>query len=111
MKHRHHSHSHHAAAVHTCCSSKKKAADTAVPAGTIYTCPMHSQVRQVGPGNCPICGMALEPEVPAEQEDDREIRKVRRKFWIAFAFTLPVVGIAMLPHILDLHVSEAGARV
>jgi P-type Cu+ transporter len=111
MKHHHHSHSHHAAAVHTCCSSKRKAADTDVPAGTIYTCPMHSQVRQVGPGNCPICGMALEPEVPGEQEDDREIRKVRRKFWIALAFTLPVVGIAMLPHLLDLHVSAAGARV
>lgn len=99
-----HSEEHYAAAEHTCCSSKRKAADT-------YTCPMHPQVRQVGPGNCPICGMALEPEVPAEQEDDREIRKVRTKFWIALAFALPVVGIAMLPHILDLHVSEAGARV
>jgi len=55
--------------------------------------------------------MALEPEMPAEQEDDREIRKVRAKFWIAVAFTLPVVGIAMLPHLLNLHVSEAGARV
>src|SRR5688572_17039103 len=85
--------------------------DTDVSAGTIYTCPMHSQVRQVGPGNCPICGMALEPEVPAEQEDDREIRKVRTRFWIALAFALPVVGIAMLPHLLDLHVSEAGAQV
>jgi hypothetical protein len=42
--------------------------------------------------------MALEPEMPAEQEDDRAIRKVRTKFWIALAFTLPVVGIAMLPH-------------
>jgi Cu+-exporting ATPase len=100
MKHRHHSH-----------SSERKAADTDVPAGTIYTCPMHSQVRQVGPGNCPICGMALEPELPTEQEDDREIRKVRTKFWIALAFALPVVGIAMLPHLLDLHVSAAGARV
>jgi Cu+-exporting ATPase len=85
--------------------------DTDVPSGTIYTCPMHPQVRQPGPGNCPICGMALEPEMPVEQEDDREIRKVRMKFWIALAFTLPVVGIAMLPHLLDLHVSEAGARV
>ena len=78
---------------------------------TIYTCPMHPQVRQLGPGNCPICGMALEPEMPVEQEDDRAIRKVRRKFWIALAFTLPVVGIAMLPHLLDLHVAAAGARV
>ena len=39
--------------------------DTDVPAETIYTCPMHRQVRQVGPGNCPICGMALEPEMPS----------------------------------------------
>ena len=85
--------------------------DTEGRPGTIYTCPMHPQVRQLGPGNCPICGMALEPEMPAEQEDDRAIRKVRTKFWIALAFTLPVVGIAMLPHLLDLHVSEAGARV
>jgi len=85
--------------------------DTDVAAGTIYTCPMHPQVRQLGPGNCPICGMALEPEMPVEQEDDRAIRKVRRKFWIALAFTLPVVGIAMLPHLLDLHVAAAGARV
>ncbi|HEY0724561.1 MAG TPA: YHS domain-containing protein, partial [Pyrinomonadaceae bacterium] len=64
--------------------------DTDVPSGTIYTCPMHPQVRQLGPGSCPICGMALEPEMPAEQEDDREIRKVRTKFWIALAFTLPI---------------------
>ncbi|HEY6644280.1 heavy metal translocating P-type ATPase [Povalibacter sp.] len=85
--------------------------DTDVSPGTIYTCPMHPQVRQVGPGNCPICGMALEPEVPAEEEDDGEIRKVRAKFWIALAFALPVVGIAMLPHLLDLHLSETVARV
>ncbi len=75
--------------------------------GTIYTCPMHPQVRQVGPGNCPICGMALEPEMPSEHEDDTELRHVRRKFWIALALTVPVVGIAMLPHLLALHLSPA----
>lgn len=99
----HHEH-HHAAA-----PTRKSGTD--VPAGTIYTCPMHPEVRQVGPGNCPICGMALEPEMPAEQEDETEIRRVRMKFWIALAFTLPVVGIAMLPHLLDLHLTEATARV
>jgi P-type Cu+ transporter len=51
--------------------------DTEGSAGTIYTCPMRPQVRQIGPGNCPICGMALEPEMPAEQEDEREIRAGR----------------------------------
>lgn len=105
MKHCHHSHS----TTHTVAPVPES--EDNVPRGTIYTCPMHPQVRQVGPGNCPICGMALEPEMPTEQEDDREIRAVQRKFWSALAFTLPVVGIAMLPHLLDLHVSEAGARV
>jgi Cu+-exporting ATPase len=85
--------------------------DAEVPPGTIYTCPMHPEIRQVGPGNCPICGMALEPEMPTEHEDDHEIRKVRTKFWIALAFTVPVVGIAMLPHLLNLHVSDAAARL
>ena len=63
---------------------------------------MHPEIRQVGPGNCPICGMALEPEMPSEHEDDTELRSVRRKFWISLAFTLPVVAIAMLPHLFDL---------
>src|SRR5690606_2573026 len=54
-----------------------------VPAGTIYTCPMHPEIRQVGPGSCPICGMALEPLLPAAEEDDSEVRAVRRRFWIS----------------------------
>ena len=81
------------------------------PAGTIYTCPMHPEVRQVGPGNCPICGMALEPEMPTEQDDDSELRRVRSKFWIAFSLALPVVSIAMLPHFLNLHFSHATASM
>jgi P-type Cu+ transporter len=75
----------------------------------IYTCPMHPQVRQVGPGNCPICGMALEPELPSEHEDDTEVRRVRNKFWIALALALPVVVIAMVPHLFDLALSAAVA--
>src|SRR5262245_25833547 len=76
---------------------------------TIYTCPMHPQVRQVGPGNCPICGMALEPEMPSEHEDDSEVRRVRSKFWTSLALTLPVVAIAMVPHLFDIGLSNAGA--
>ena len=88
---------------------RKVSADVAVAPGTIYTCPMHPEVRQVGPGNCPICGMALEPEMPTEHEDDTEINRVRNKFWIAFALTLPVVAIAMLPHLFDITLSTTAA--
>lgn len=107
---------------HACCSSMSKAeheshapsinaATTIDPVapGAIYTCPMHPQVRQRGPGNCPICGMALEPEMPSEHEDDSELRRVRKKFWIALALTLPVVAIAMLPHLFELHLSSVAA--
>ncbi|MEJ0038048.1 MAG: copper-translocating P-type ATPase [Gammaproteobacteria bacterium] len=79
--------------------------------GAIYTCPMHPQIRQVGPGTCPICGMALEPLMPTEAEDDGELRAVKRRFWISAALSLPVVAIAMLPHVLDLHLSPSVARV
>jgi P-type Cu+ transporter len=89
--------------------ANKTPVDAAVAPGTIYTCPMHPEVRQVGPGNCPICGMALEPEMPSEHEDDTELRRVRGKFWVAVALALPVVVIAMLPHLLDLHLTNVGA--
>ncbi len=80
-------------------------------AGTIYTCPMHPQIRQQGPGNCPICGMALEPLMPVDAHDDSEVRAVKRKFWIAAALSLPVLFIAMLPHVLDLHFAPGTARL
>jgi Heavy metal binding domain len=54
-----------------------------VPAGTIYTCPMHPEVRQIGPGTCPKCGMALEPEIPAEHEDVGHVAGVLRQLLIA----------------------------
>ncbi len=72
---------------------------------------MHPEVRQIGPGTCPICGMTLEPEMPAEHADQSEVQSVRRKFWIALALTLPVVSVAMLPHLLDLGLSPETARV
>jgi Cu+-exporting ATPase len=82
-----------------------------VPAGTIYTCPMHPQIRQPGPGACPICGMALEPLVPTGTEDDSELRAVKRKFLVAAALSLPLVAIAMTPHLADLHLSESTTRL
>lgn len=88
----------------------KAPADSDAAPGAIYTCPMHPQVRQTGPGSCPICGMALEPEIPSEHEDDSELRHVRNKFWIALALTVPIVAIAMLPHLFELHLAAVTAR-
>ena len=87
------------------------AASKSVAEGTIYTCPMHPEIRQTGPGSCPICGMALEPVMPPAEEDDSELRHVRRKFWIAAVLSLPVVAIAMVPHLFDLHLSDTTARI
>jgi len=84
---------------------------TPVAPGAIYTCPMHPQIRQIGPGSCPICGMALEPLMPTEVEDDSELRSVKRRFWISAALSLPVVAVAMLTHLFDLHLSLLAVRV
>jgi len=84
-------------------------AELASSANVIYTCPMHPQIRQSGPGSCPICGMALEPLMPTAVEDDSELRAVKQKFWISAALSIPVVAIAMLPHLLDLHLSAVAA--
>jgi Cu2+-exporting ATPase len=67
-----------------------------VPAGVIYTCPMHPQIRQVGPGNCPICGMTLEPLAPAATEGESpELRDMTRRFWVALVLTIPLLILAM----------------
>jgi P-type Cu+ transporter len=69
------------------------------PPGTIYTCPMHPQIRQPGPGTCPICGMALEPEMPSlEDEENPELRDFSRRFWWTLPLTIAVVSLAMLGH-------------
>ncbi|HTV26793.1 MAG TPA: heavy metal translocating P-type ATPase [Xanthobacteraceae bacterium] len=79
----------------------------AQPAGTIYTCPMHPEIRQVGPSHCPICGMALEPEAGAIGEDDAggERADMTRRFWVSAALTLPVVALEMGGHLGLSHVS------
>ena len=74
-----------------------------VPEGTIYTCPMHPEVRQVGPGSCPICGMALEPLlVTAEARPNHELIDMTRRFWIGLALSLPVVALEMGAHLVGL---------
>jgi Cu+-exporting ATPase len=83
----------------------KKALAAEVPPGTIYTCPMHPQIRQVGPGSCPICGMALEPLEPtAETGPNPELADMTRRLWIGLALAIPVVLLEMGSHLLDLHV-------
>ena len=74
-----------------------------VPEGTIYTCPMHPEIRQVGPGSCPICGMALEPVlVSLEAGPNEELIDMTRRFWIGLALTIPVVVLEMGGHFLGL---------
>ena len=65
----------------------------ATPAGTIYTCPMHPEVRQDHPGNCPICGMSLEPVIPLDDEENHELADLQRRFW----WTLPLTVIVTVP--------------
>jgi Cu+-exporting ATPase len=73
----------------------------------IYTCPMHPQIRQRGPGNCPICGMTLEPEMPpAQPQRNPELAEMTRRFWVALALTVPVVALEMGGHFVRLPVGE-----
>ncbi len=65
-------------------------------AGTVYTCPMHPEVRQDHPGACPKCGMALEPEMPSlEEGDSPELKDFRRRFAWTFPLTIIVAVLAM----------------
>ncbi len=101
--HHHAGHAHeHRASGHS--ARVAATARTPVPAGTIYTCPMHPQVRQVGPGNCPICGMALEPVlVTTETGPSAELVDMTRRFWIGLVLALPVVALEMGGHLTNLH--------
>jgi Cu+-exporting ATPase len=74
-----------------------------VPRGTMYTCPMHPEVRQDQPGTCPKCGMALEPEmVTADDQDNPELTDMSRRFWVSVVLTVPLVVFAMTRHIARL---------
>ena len=82
----------------------QEAKEPEVPAGTIYTCPMHPEIRQVGPGSCPICGMALEPElVTAEAAPNAELADMRKRFWVGLVLSLPVLALEMGGHLTNLH--------
>lgn len=112
--HSHHHHNHKkteeksphgsCCAVHGHDHQGKKSPAADAPPGTIYVCPMHPQVRQVGPGTCPICGMALEPEVmTAEDGPNYELIDMTRRFWIGVVLTLPVFALEMGAHLTNIH--------
>jgi len=79
------------------------------PAGTIYTCPMHPEIRQVGPGSCPICGMGLEPDlVAAETGPNPELVDFTRRFWVGLVLALPVFALEMGGHLTGLMMRLSG---
>ena len=68
-----------------------------VPAGTLYTCPMHPEIEQEGPGTCPLCGMALEPAMPSlEEGENPELTDFRRRFWWSLPLSVATMALAML---------------
>jgi P-type Cu+ transporter len=92
---------HGATAVHTgeiatSLQAGSETTETAAAKSAYYTCPMHPQILQIGPGSCPICGMALEPvEVSLEAEADPEYDSMSRRLWVSVAFSIPLLVIAM----------------
>ena len=91
-----HVHHHHAHAGH----GPSPAPATPAPAGTIYTCPMHPEIRQDHPGHCPKCGMALEPMLPELDAEERnpELEDFTRRFWWTLPLTAVVTLLAMVGH-------------
>ncbi|MBP2311828.1 heavy metal translocating P-type ATPase [Azospirillum soli] len=87
-------------------AAPEKAAQASPQKGVIYTCPMHPEIRQEGPGNCPICGMALEPVgATLEEGPNPELVDMTRRFWIGTALTVPLVLLELGAHLpgLGLH--------
>jgi Cu+-exporting ATPase len=75
-----------------------------VAPGTVFTCPMHPEIRQVGPGSCPICGMALEPaEITLDDGPNEELLDMTRRLWIGGALAVPLVALDMGGHLFGLH--------
>ena len=117
QQHDHHGHHQHgltpgnkhpaAQAAHACCAHHSKTAvQPPAMAGNaaIYVCPMHPQVRQTGPGTCPICGMALEPEVmTGEEGPSHELADMTCRFWVGLVLALPVFALEMGAHLANMH--------
>lgn len=101
-EHSAHVHAGHKRAGHTHAEQKRSGKPTPAPAGSIYTCPMHPEIRQDRPGTCPKCGMALEPELPSLDDDNPELRDFSRRFWWTLPLTAIVFVLAMFGHRLHL---------
>ncbi len=86
-------------------AGKEERPEAEAAPGAIYTCPMHPEIRQVGPGNCPKCGMALEPVLAsADERPNPELLDMTRRFWIGLVLTVPVFALEMSGHVgLGLH--------
>ncbi|WP_460489932.1 copper-transporting P-type ATPase [Curvibacter fontanus] len=101
-QHRHHqghAHTHH----HPKSTGASSEAVTLPAAGTVYTCPMHPEIRQNQPGTCPKCGMTLEPLLPIADEDENpELKDFQRRFWWTLPLTVVVTVLAMFGHQLAL---------
>jgi Cu+-exporting ATPase len=103
-----HEHHHHAHAAHDPAGPPPLSGPPAA-GEVIYTCPMHPQIRQPGPGNCPICGMTLEPEtIVADAGPSPELRDFTRRFWIGLALTAPVFALEMGGHLTGLAMRVPG---
>ena len=104
----------------SCCSKNHDHKNMSTPItpinkDTIYTCPMHPEIKQVGPGNCPKCGMALEPlDAPIQEEENEELLDMTRRFWVGAILSIPVFILAMsadlaptlLPKWLDMKLAQ-----
>lgn len=98
--HHHHHHGHSTSPV----AASSKPSSPGMVNAQVYTCPMHPQIRQTEPGNCPICGMALEPEVATlETGPSPELADMSRRFWIGFFLSIPVLALEMGGHLTNLH--------
>lgn len=103
-EHEHHDHTGHAHANGAATVGKKEGDYDTVPdgySGTVYTCPMHAQVRHPGPGSCPICGMGLEPETVSLEHDgpNPELVDFTRRMWVGAVLTMPLLVLAMGPFV------------
>ncbi|RUR08880.1 cadmium-translocating P-type ATPase [Legionella septentrionalis] len=93
----------------TCCQHQhpSPAKLEATDADTIYVCPMHPEIRQAGSGNCPICGMALEPELSGTQDlDDPELKTMRLRFWVSLFLSVPILILDMGSHLYGNLISQ-----